>query len=274
MCKRKVIRMKSAYPDLIVGDAIFNDMKSMGVPWADLNIDTYLDIMYYAHSANKIVSPIVRDFIGASNTDDGSLSQTYRTSLAHLVIVKYNDKWNRLWDLGDAEYDPLLSDTMTETVTHSSQHSKSGTDTGTVVTDHDRTDTGTVATDRDTTDTGTVGDQGSSSGQENIFGFNSSQSVGANDGTRTDANTETRNLASTDDTTETRNLASSDDITETRNLADSESGTESGTKTTTKSGRMGTPIQELIESERNVLQWNFWDTVFNDVDQILALDIY
>ena len=230
-------------------------MESLGVPWADLNISNYLDILYYAHSANKIVSPLVNDFITASDQDDSSLTQTYRNTLAHLIVVKYNDKWSRLWELGDEEYDPLYSDQISETETILGQHSKSGTDTGTVVTDHDRADTGTVT------------DQGTNSDQDNIYGFNSSSAVGANTSSGTDSNTETRNLASTDD------------ITETRNLADSETGTESSTRTLTKTGRngsmvSGTRVQDLIEAERNVLQWNFWNVVFADIDEVLALDIY
>lgn len=240
---------------MITGSAILTDINEMGVPWADLNISECLDIMYYAHSANKIVSPIVNDYIEASAQENLSLTQTYRDILARLVILKYNDKWSRLWDLGDSDYDPLYSDVVTEIETIQGQHSKSGTDTGTIVTDHDRTDTGTVS------------DQGTNSDNENVFGFNSSSAVGANTSNGTDSNTETRNLSSTDD------------VTETRNLADSETGTESSTRNLTKNGRVGsmvsgTRVQDLIEAERNVLQWNFWDVVFNDIDQILALDIY
>lgn len=240
---------------MITGSAILTDINEMGVPWADLNISEYLDIMYYAHSANKIVSPIVNDYIEASAQENLSLTQTYRSILARLVILKYNDKWSRLWNLGDEEYNPLYSDVVTETETIQGQHSKSGTDTGTIVTDHDRTDTGTIS------------DQGTNSDNENVFGFNSSSAVGANTSNGTDSNTETRNLSSTDD------------VTETRNLADSETGTESSTRNLTKNGRVGsmvsgTRVQDLIEAERNVLQWNFWDVVFNDIDQILALDIY
>ncbi len=247
--------MKTAYPNLITGNAILSDMQNLGVPWAELDIANYLDIMYYAHSANKIVSPIVSDFVKASNQEDSSLSGTYRNTLARMVAIKYNDKWNRLWELGEEEYDPLYSDHISETETITGQHSKSGTNTGTLVTDHDRTDTGTIT------------DQGSSSGDANIFGFNSSTSVGANEESATNSNTETRNLAGTDD------------ITQTRNLADSETGTDSSTRTLTKNGRSGsmvsgTRVQDLIESERNILQWNFWDVVFADIDEILALDIY
>lgn len=231
------------------------DLNSLGVPWADLNIATDLDILYYAHSANKIVSPIVRDFIKASEQDNNSLTATYRATLARMVAIKYNDKWSRLWDLGDEEYDPLYSEVMTETETTQGSHSKSGTDTGTVTTDHDRTDTGTVT------------DQGTSTDANNLFGFNSSTSVGADESSGTDNNTETRNLASTDD------------ITETRNLADSETGTESGSRSLTRQGRTGsmvsgTRVQDLIAAERDILQWNFWDVVFNDIDTILAIDIY
>lgn len=247
--------MKTAYPTMITGNAILSDMQELGVPWADLNINEYLDIMYYAHSGSKIISPIVKDYVEASEQDDKSLTQTYRNILAHLVIVKYNDKWNRLWELGDLDYDPLYSDVVTETETITGSHTKSGTDTGTITTDHDRTDTGTVA------------DVGTNSDSDSIYGFNSSTAVGANESDGTDNNTQTRNLASTDD------------ITETRNLADSETGSTSSSRNLTRNGRVGsmvsgTRVQDLIEAERNVLQWNFWNVVFADIDEILALDIY
>lgn len=254
MCK-KITRLKTAYPNLITGDAVITDMQTMGVPWADLEINSYLDIMYYAHSANKIVSPIVNDFIESSAQDNKSLTATYRETLARIIVIKYNDKWSRLWAMGDTDYNPLDSDNLTETETIEAEHSKSGTDTGTITTDHDRTDTGTIT------------DNGTNSDNDNIYGFNSSSAVGANTSSGTDTNTETRNLSS------------NDDITETRNLADSETGTKSSSRTLTKIGRSGsmvsgTRVQDLIEAEREVLQWNFWNVVFADIDEILALDIY
>lgn len=231
------------------------DLNNLGVPWGDLNIQADLDILYYSHSANKIVSPIVSDFIEAGNQTDKSLTAAYRATLARMIAIKYNDKWSRLWDLGDMEYDPLFSDQMNETETITAQHSKNGTDSGTIVTDHDRTDTGTV------TDAGTV------SRNDNIYGFNSSSAVGADTSNGTDGNTRTDNLASTDD------------ITETRDLENSETGSNSSTRTLTKSGRngsmvSGTRVQDLIQAERDVLQWNVWDVVFADIDSVLALDIY
>lgn len=238
----------------------------MATPWvtAGLTIDDVLDQLYAAHSNHKLISPFVYDLI--EDNDTPALTAAQKQTLARMIFVKYNDKWTRLWALGEAEYNPLYNNTLTETYTGSETIDTDTTDTGTVSTDRDTTSTGsiskdsdttstgTVSIDRDTTDTGTdatqvastqtntgtIADNGAGSRNDNIYGFNSSSAVGDTTHSTTDTNTrtnnlteglsgtttETRNLAGTDDSTETRNLAGTEDITETRNLAGTDDSTE------------------------------------------------
>lgn len=53
------------------------------------------------------------------------------------------------------------------------------------------------------------------------------------------------------------------------------SGENSTDRTLTRSGNIGvTTSQQMIESERNLWMWNFFDTVFADIDKVLTLGIY
>lgn len=107
------------------------------------------------------------------------------------------------------------------------------------------TDTGTVATDNNTE---------SSSNQTNansVYGFNSAEGVGSDTQTGSGKTT----VAGTE--TEMRNLGS----TAKRELK--------------RSGNIGvTTSQQMIESERQLWEWYFYDIVFADIDKMLTLQIY
>ena len=51
--------------------------------------------------------------------------------------------------------------------------------------------------------------------------------------------------------------------------------TETHDHTLTRSGNIGvTTSQQMLESERQILLWDFFDTVFNDIDKILTCPIF
>ena len=46
-------------------------------------------------------------------------------------------------------------------------------------------------------------------------------------------------------------------------------------ETTARSGNIGvTTTQAMLESERNLWMWNFFDQVYKDVDSVLAIAFY
>lgn len=277
---RKQKMMREMYPNLIMGDGILSDLSDFSVPWRNADISTtFLDMGYYSRSAQKIAAPIVIDI----SDDSQPLDTEQRTQLAGIVFTLFNRKWERFWNVLNVEYNPISNYDMTETESIEIDVSDTHQNTGTVtnVTDDVMRETGTVTnvSDNDSTQTGTVTDNGVNSVESGIFGFNSSDSVGANTSDGTVSNTRTDNLASTDDTTETRtdNLTKDRDVsdTETRNLSDVLTGNRDTERTLTRSGNIGvTTSQQMIESELELWQWNFFKSVYEDIDSICCLDVY
>lgn len=234
------------------------------------------------------------------------------TKLWGVYQAEYNPINN--YDMRESEtieVDTSNSGTNTGTINTSDTGtvSDSGTHTGTVSTDDDTTitrtitDTGTktTVTDKDITNTGTQSNSGSSDTEDGLYGFNSSVAVGSNTSENTNSNTRTDNLATTDDTTETetrnlshgeseikdgtvaetRNLSDSNTKTlntvelETQNLAHSDSGSSDTTRELTRVGNIGvTTTQQMIQSEIELWQWNYFKQVFDDIDSICCLSIY
>lgn len=102
------------------------------------------------------------------------------------------------------------------------------------------------------TNTGTMTDATGNTVTGGVFGFNSStESVPADENVSDGLNTHTNNLTETD------------------------SGNNSFVRTLERSGNIGvTTSQQMIESERDLWKWNFYESVFNDIDSVLTLKIY
>lgn len=234
------------------------------------------------------------------------------SKLYALLSMQYNPISN--YDMTETEtinhetdYDS--TDTGTVTRVNDTDTSKTVTHTGTNtnVVDTDTTDmktqTGTLTTviDDETTNTGTVADSGTRTVDDAIFGFNSSEAVDSDTSTETKGNTRTNNLTESKDSTETvtrnlsdidtgtldttetetRNLTDTDSgaidstDTETRNLASSNNGTEDTERELHRSGNIGvTTTQQMMQSEIELWQWNFFKTVFNDIDDVCCLAVY
>ena len=144
-----------------------------------------------------------------------------------------------------------------------------GSDTTSAESDSTRTDN--LAGTLDTTETETKNLQETSSGTDTR--------TRALTHTATNSDTETKNLASTEDTTqtETQNLASTVDTTDTRtdNLTRTSEEQSETTRSLTKEGNIGfnTP-QEMLVADLELWQWNFFKSVFDDIDSVLTMSIY
>lgn len=168
-------------------------------------------------------------------------------------------------------------------------------DTGTVQTSGSDTRTANLTH----TDSGTVTDDGSATNtnKNGIWGFNSATSVSSDmsDGTSTANNTNTRDLTQkdtgTDQTehsnTDTYNREYTEKGTDTTDRTNTDtynrSYTETGTDTTagtstrklTRTGNIGTnTFQNLLQQERNLWMYDFFEQIFKDVDSVLTIPIY
>lgn len=281
---------------MMLGNGIMSDLSDFSVPWHGVDYVAQLDLGYYSHSAQKLISPVVFDISGiieniVNNFDLSELTTEQRTAIAGMIYNIFNRKWSKLWNVYQSTYDPQHNYVMEETETLDRDVIRSSTDGGTVNTSNTGTiaDSGneggtiTTVTDGETTNTGTQSNNGTSNTEDGIFGFNSSISVGSDTSDNQNSNVRTDNLASTNDetVTETRNLTDGNTRTlnttdlETRNLTHSDSESEDSTKEINREGSTGiyTP-QQLLSAEIELWQWNFFKQVFEDIDSILCLDIY
>lgn len=268
----KMIDVYSNYP---TDGGVFSPMSN--APWADTMSGTNLDILYLdGHSGERYCS----NFINHRLNDSDVLSSDNRTLIANILWAMFGIQWTRLWaTMKPVDYDLLTNYKMEETV--------EGTESSTRTPDLTKGDTGTVQTtgqDKRTpnltkTNTGTVNNEGSgtNTNQNGIWGFNSSEAVPSDtsDGRVTNESTTTGNLSETQTGTDTTDRTNTD----TYNRSYTETGTDTTAGTSsrklTRTGNIGTnTFQNLLQQERNIWMYDFFEQVFKDVDSVLTIPIY
>lgn len=268
-------KMIDVYSNYTTDGGVFSPMAN--APWADTMSGTNLDILYLdGHSGERYCS----NFINHRLNDSDVLSSDNRTLIANILWAMFGIQWTRLWStMKPVDYDPLTNYQMQETM--------EGTENSTRTPDLTKGDTGTVQTtgqDKRTPNltrngTGTVNDNGSATNnnQNGIWGFNSSTSVPSDmsDGTSTNENTTTRDLTETETGTDTTDRTNTD----TYNRSYTETGTDTTAGTSsrklTRTGNIGTnTFQNLLQQERNIWMYDFFEQVFKDVDSVLTIPIY
>ena len=167
------------------------------------------------------------------------------------------------------------------------------------------TDNGTSKTENDVTKTTSENTITNSANTNQLYGFNSVDAVNSDkqigDGTQDVTGNETvkdvTNTTTTDtvkdetsitnngtDTTEstmksdigvTGTTTNETNVNVKRDNTDTENKTITTDRTLKRSGNIGvTTSQQMIESERNLWFWSYFEKVFSDVDNILTLKIY
>lgn len=228
-------KMIDVYSNYPTDGGVFSPMVS--APWADTMSGTNLDIAYLdGHSGERYCS----NFINHRLNDSGVLSSDNRTLIANILWAMFGIQWTRLWaTMKPTDYDPLTNYQMTEDET--------GSHTDTRTPDLTRKHTGT---DKD------VGES-TTNNQNNLWGFNSSSAIPSDvqDGTNTSNNTNIRDLMDTETGTDTT--------------------AGNNTRKLTRTGNIGTnTFQNLLQQERNLWMYNFFEQVFKDVDSVLTIPIY
>lgn len=268
-------KMIDVYANYLTDGGVFSPMTT--APWVETMTGLNLDIAYLdGHSGERFCSNIIN-----RRLDDSSvLSSDNRTLISNILWAMFGIQWTRLWaTMKPTEYDPLTNYQMQETM--------EGTENSTRTPNLTKGDTGTVQTtgqDKRTPNltrngTGTVNDNGSATNtnQNGIWGFNSSASVPSDmsDGTATNENTTTRDLTETETGTDTTDRTNTD----TYNRSYTETGTDTTAGTSsrklTRTGNIGTnTFQNLLQQERNIWMYDFFEQVFKDVDSVLTIPIY
>lgn len=273
-------------------DGIFSRLKSMTeIPWGDdTTLALQLDLLYLGnHSGTKYVSPII-------NKEDDDLTTGYKNQVISSIYAIYQNKWQRLWDIQSAEYNPIENYSMTEI--HSGSDTKTDTPTNwkdtetktptnwketkehkTGLNGYSETETQTPEEWVRTTESLQADNE--SNTESAIYPFNSTDPVPT---TKMTTDIKNKNTESQEGTYETKKEIEGSLIDETSQTGTFKTETEkSGTyesetvydTTLTRSGNIGvTTSQQMIQSEIDLWQWNYFKSVFKDLDEILTLSTY
>ncbi len=229
-----LITLNEAFSDYATKGGLFSNIGNL--PWSSIMVGAQMDILYFdSHSGERYGSNLIVKRVG----DDNSLSTQDRKTIATLIYARFRTQWNKLWATMNPTYNPYTNYQMTEDET--------GSHTDTRTPDLTRKHTGTDKDEGEST----------TNNQNNLWGFNSSSAIPSDmqDGTNTANNTNTRDLTDTEtgtDTTAGNNI---------RKL--------------TRTGNIGTnTFQNLIQQERNIWMYDFFEQIFKDVDSVLTIPIY
>lgn len=241
-----------------LGTGLFSFLAAQGtMPWANAeNVDnSVLDIAYFGnHSGGKFCAPLVKLLIN----DEGVIPTAARVTIAKILISKYLNNWNHLWETNVAVYSPIHNYDMHE------ERDLATTDDNVETTDGELSRTGTEGLTH-----GMVESTQHGRTEDNVnykYGLNTTvyQQNRSDENVSTEGGTTTTTDSGTDTTT--RNLVDSTDQT----VTEDNEGTEH--EETHRYGNIGvTTTQKLLQEERNLWLWNFFDEVFNDLDKELAL---
>lgn len=228
-------KMIDVYANYTTDGGVFSPMAN--APWSETMSGANLDIAYLdGHSGERYCSNFINHRLG----DSAVLSSDNRTLIANILWAMFGIQWMRLWaTMKPADYDPLTNYQMTEDETGN------------------HTDTRTPNLTRK--HSGTDANEGNShvNNQNNLWGFNSDAAVPAD-------------MSDGDTTVNTTN---------TRDLTDTETGTDTtsgdNTRKLIRTGNIGTnTFQNLLQQERSLWMYNFFEQVFKDVDSVLTIPIY
>lgn len=230
----ETLTLNSVYPEWIT-KGIFSYLNALEVPWKNDVSGNQLDIIYHgSRSGDKIIGSLIENYL-----DNNTVSDDNKIIIAQAIYTIYIKNWNALYKTLSLEYNPIENYSMTETENVQDTHK------GTLESNGNNTNTYTETT--------IVND----TSNNQLWGFNSTDSVNSDKQT----GDTTRDVESTMDSTHKNTDRETKDITSDRTLK--------------RSGNIGvTTSQQMIESERQLWLWNFFESVFSDIDKILVLKIY
>ena len=285
-------KLNDVFENWATGDGIFTDLDSLSPPWkntedtsANTQLIKNLNMAYHgSHSGDKNISPIVHKFLTSEDTGT-------RSKLANIIFTMFADKWAKLWDALQVEYNPLENYNMRETETPAEiTHTTTPAETTETVTPAETTETVTPA---ETTETVTPAETtettkpAKTTTENEVSAFNSS---GYTDNEKTTITGDNNDKGTTEFEVDTAGTNKFEVDTAGTNkfevdtagtnkfevdTAGSDVLTVQNDRELTRSGNIGvTTSQQMLQSEIELRGWLYYQNVFNDIDTILTLSIY
>lgn len=166
------------------------------------------------------------------------------TAIGEIVYQKYYNKWSKIWDTFQLNYDSIRPYDMT--ISDKDSEKQGGTTKTDTENKSQGTDNNTSKVIDDTTDT-------------SIYGFNSTSAVPSDKSVNKNTSTE-ENIS--------ENKTNREDIVTHGRTLDTE-------RNITRKGNIGNITQqELIRQERELQEYIIWETIFNDLDRVFTRSKY
>ena len=248
---------------------IFHNLQAFNVPWKNEYIADELEFSFMSNYGSRNISPMVN----ISLDDTGKLTADKIAMIAGTIFNMNRRNWEKQYETMLFEYNPIENYSMTEKHT--------GTETGLETpTNWKETETQTPTSWKETT-TGLKADNVAEA-SNSIYAFNSDTAVPVSESeSKVSSKSETERTGTfATETSRTGTFETETSRTGTYETETSRTGTYED-KTTydttlTRKGNIGvTTSQQMIESERNLWLWNFFqNVVFKDVSKALTLSIY
>lgn len=228
------LTLNDVYPEWVT-NGIFSYLNDLEVPWKNDITSNELDVNYHgSRSGHKLIGSLIENFL-----ENNVVSEENKITIAQAIYVMYIKNWNALYKTLLLEYNPIENYSMTETENVQDTHR------------------GTLESDGSDTNTNTENTIVNDTSNNQLWGFNSTDSVNSD-----------KQIGDT-----TRNIDGS--MNATHKNKDTETKDITSDRTLKRSGNIGvTTSQQMIESERQLWLWNFFESVFSDIDKILLLKIY
>lgn len=299
------VHLREYFPNYLSTDSLFTKMSQLGAPWPQ-EIGQDMDDAYFTmYSGIKNPSEFVLLHLNPDSDTANSLT------LARILYGIYGDNWTRLWEAFKIKYTPIDNYNIQETVnttrtndriinrTNDFTETIDGTETQTTEQDGTQNVNGSIGATSTTDSNGTSslehGEQVQRDTESDsyIYGFNSTEkaptdvqiengteshsgtdTTTTNDHSTTETNT-TSKTDTTDHTTGTLDTSKKDTRVD-KTIEDTTDNTD-GTEDTqrTRQGNVGqNSYQELLKQEFDLWRWNYFISVFDDVDNFLVLSVY
>lgn len=237
------------FPNYLSTDSLFTKMSQLGAPWPQ-EVGQDMDDAYFTmYSGVKNPSDFVLLHLNPESDIANSLT------LARILYGIYGENWTKLWEAFKVDYNPIdnlnIKETVTRNQTNDRTINKNISNSGT----QDDTTTTTYGENIDSTD----------NTKSYTYGFNSTEKVptGESDSTGTEAH-------SGEDSVVDKQVTES---TTTDNTTDNDEENENTERV--RQGNSGqNTYQDLLRQEFDLWRWNFFTSVFEDVDKFLVLSVY
>lgn len=241
-------------------------------------IPSQLDVIFISNWAERFVAPII-DVVRETTHDGEMLSSEELTKLADIIKGMYSHKWDKIFAVALAEYDPLHNyyDELSEHVVYGEE--KAGSKASSTSDSNTRTDNlSEVKTDtRQVAETRNLANSGTDNTQNNVYGFNSSTAVGDRNSSGSNSGSETGTITTVNSGSITTGNTGTQTNVGSNTYSESDGNETLGERTReyTKSGNIGNiSTQKLLNEELDLWKYNFILEMMRDVVEFITLPSY